>query len=567
MIRSNLLVLAAILATSAAGCAEPAPDAPTWFADVQPILIANCARCHGATPWPAAPVGVRLDRFVPGDLDPVTTDVFDALAAIQIRAVEDRTMPLDYALPARQREILARWIASGAPRGDRGNQVPTATLVAPTPVPAQVDQELALTVLAQDLDGDALAVAIGVRDTTTGDTYPVAGGLGGGLGEVLVDTGQLASGRDVEVYAVVDDGFAEDPTGNQHEVVLVPALRVDHGVRGTAPTVRLLAPNGGETVLGETTIAWSATDPDVGDEILTIELDLIRVATDGTGTVDRNLARGLRDVASFAWDPTGVPASDGAGAIEYRVRVTATDTAARNTRSDESDATFTIAPAMVPTSLTWDDVKPVFVQYCTECHGDMARTMALDNFRLDKYDVTDPAFPGDTDLGVYEQRAQVYQRLVSLQNMPPASAQKPSPTQRTMVGEWIVGGAPRGGAPTDAAPTFVWTTPNDSAITRTTTGTVTLAWTTADPEGLTLTGAIEYAPLTATADQTARCDATLTGWIALPATVTAGSYVWMGMPAPAPPRTSVYYCLRGTVRDPGGNATTRVAGRPIKYAP
>ncbi len=540
----------------AAACAEPVPDAPTWFADVQPIMMANCARCHGADPDPAAPTGIRLDRYVAGDLE--RDDAWDYRDPIDVRAAVEGTMPVGYTLPDRQREIISRWVANGAPKGTRANQPPTAILIAPATPPAMVDQSIELTLGTSDPDGDGLIVAVGVRDLTSADTYPIQGGLGGGLRAVSVDTGQLASGHDFEVYALVDDGFADDPAQNVHELTLIPSVRVDHGARGTAPTVRLLEPNGGQTVLGGTTIAWSATDPDPA-ETLTASLDLVRVAADGSGTVDRNLASGLVDMSSFVWDPTGAPVEDGGGPIAYRIRVTVSDRGALNTRSDESDATFTIAPEAVPTSLTWDDVKPIFVTYCRDCHGQPARGGGLEYFRLDKYDAADPEPPVNSDLGVYEQRALVYQRMIVQQNMPPAAAPRPTAAQRDMVAAWILGGAPRSGGPQDAPPTFVWTTPNDSAISRTTTGMITLVWSTSDPEGLAVTGMLEFARLTAMSDQTARCDGTLSAWTALPADVAAGTFTW------TVPMTG-YYCLRATVADPGGNATTRAALRPVKYS-
>lgn len=551
--RSYLFALAAC--ALAAGCAEPVPETPTWFADVQPILIANCARCHGASPDPLAPAGVRLDRYVAGDAE--REDAFDYQLGIEQRAAIEGTMPIDYALGDRQREVISRWVAAGAPKGTRTNQPPTATLVAPAAPPATVDQSLALTFASADPDGDGLLISIGVRELTGDDTWIVAAGLGGGRHDVTVDTGQLASGRDVEIFAIVDDGFADDPAANQHEVVLLDAVRIDHGARGTAPTVQVLEPNGGQALLGETTIAWTATDPDAGDT-LTASVDLVRVAADGSGTVDRGLASELTGVSTYVWDPAGVPTSDAAGPIPYRIRVTVSDAGALNTRSDESDTTFTIAPEMVVTTRTWDDVRPIFITYCSACHGEPARTMALDDFRLDKYDAADPVPPINSDPGVYEQRSLVYQRMIATQNMPPGAEPKPTAAERAMVGEWILGGAPRSSGPVDAPPSFVWTTPNDSAVTRTTTGTVALQWTTSDPEGLTLTGMIEAAPLTAASDQTARCDGPLSGWNVLPADVTAGAYTWT-VPATG------YHCLRATVTDPGGNTTIRTALRPVKY--
>jgi mono/diheme cytochrome c family protein len=547
------LVIAAVLAS----CAEPVPDTPTWFADVQPIVGANCARCHGAIPENEMIAGFRLDRYVAGDAN--TLDAYDYRESIVRHAVDGvaPVMPPAAGLSDRQREILERWVLADAPKGTRANAVPTAVLVAPAVPPAEVDQELAVTVRAGDADGDGLVVSMRMHDLTTDETWLLPMSLGAGTNAVTIDTGQLASTHDFEISAIVDDGFSDDPEQNQHVVMLLPSVRVDHGARGTAPTVRLLEPNGGQALIGETTIAWTATDPDAGDT-LTIDLELIRVAADGAETVAATIASDLTGVSTHVWDATGVPTEEGGHLIAYKVRVTATDAGALNTRSDASDATFTIAPMSVPTTLTWDDVKGILATYCLECHGQPARTVALEYFRVDKYDAADATAPSNTDDGVYETRNLIYQRMVAAGTMPPNARPQPTAAEVAAVGEWILGGAPRSGGPSDAPPTFTWSTPNDGSVSRTTSGMIALAWSTSDPEGLTVTGQIEYARLAASADQNAFCDAPLTGWATIPVSVDAGAFAW------TVPGTG-YYCLRATVSDPGGNTTVRTARRPVRY--
>jgi len=547
----------ASLALALAACAEPVPTNPTWFADVQPILTANCGRCHGATPETEMIADFRLDRYVKDDAN--SLDAYDYREAIQAHAVdlEVPVMPPRGSLSDRQREILDRWVAADAPKGMRANQLPTAVLVAPSPAPAEADQELAITIDADDADGDGLAVSMQMHDLTTDETWLLPMSLGAGIHDLTVDTGQLASTHDFEIAAIVDDGFSDNPEENQHTEMLIPSLRVDHGARGTAPTVRVLEPNGGQAIIGDTTIAWTAMDPDVGDS-LTIDIDLIRVAADGSGTVAASVATDLTGVSTYAWDPSGIPTESGGTPIPYKIRVTATDAGALNTRFDDSDTSFTIAPMAVPTDLTWDDVKGIFATYCLTCHSQPARTVALEYFRLDKYDAGDPVAPINSDQGVYEVRSLVYQRLVVARTMPPAAQRQPTAAEVATVGEWILGGAPKGSGPSDAPPTFTWSTPNDSTVSRTTTGMINLVWSTSDPEGMTITGTIEQARLNATADQTAFCDTPLTGWADVGADVTTGAFSWIV------PSTG-YYCLRGTVSDPGGNTTIRAARRPVKY--
>jgi mono/diheme cytochrome c family protein len=212
---------------------------------------------------------------------------------------------------------------------------------------------------------------------------------------------------------------------------------------GTAPSVQLLRPNGGETLNGSTEIAWTASDPDPGD-IVTIDLELVEVGAGGSGSVARTLAAGLPNTpSSYTWNASGVPATRDGQPIQYRIRVVARDRGGLNVRSDESDAAFTVAAP--PTSYTWAHVRPVFLANCASCHGELTTVPPAPGFfRLDKYDASDPVAPGDTDLGVYEMRDRVYQRMVVLGTMPPAhELQQPTADEIAMIANWIDGGAPR----------------------------------------------------------------------------------------------------------------------------
>src|SRR5665647_1266062 len=101
---------------SLAGCGDGLPASPTYFTDIQPILRANCVRCHGADPVDPKIAKFRLDRYVKGDA--ATFDAWDYAQgttqdpAPMIRVAVDQespAMPPDYALTDRQRDILARW--------------------------------------------------------------------------------------------------------------------------------------------------------------------------------------------------------------------------------------------------------------------------------------------------------------------------------------------------------------------------------------------------------------------------------------------------------------------------
>jgi len=246
------------------------------------------------------------------------------------------------------------------------------------------------------------------------------------------------------------------------------------------------------------------------------------------------------------------------------VRVTATDALGmpRNTRSDSSDTPVTIARSAT-TTFTWADVKPVFLTYCIACHGEPARTVALEYFRLDKYDASDPEPPANSDQGVFEMKGTVYQRMITQGNMPPASEPKPSAAQRDMVANWILGGAPRGGGPADARPTFSWTMPSSTQ----TGSPVTLAWSAADAEGLA-SGRLEYAKVNGL-PQTGCANAINPAWMpiadAKASATLAGAKTWMDSFAWTPPATaSGYYCVRGSVTDTANQTTVVVNPFGIK---
>lgn len=560
------------LALALAACGGDVPANPTYFDDVQPLLGANCARCHGAVPSDPKIARFRLDRYVKDDT--TTYDAWDyaqggAAQAPMLRVaveLDAPAMPPDYELTDRQRELLTRWVEQGAPKGTRANRAPQLALIAPEGA-ATADQSLDVTVRAWDDDGDGLIVQLWAHDLALGEDQDVPVGPlpGAGLHAVAIDTGTLASKHDFEIYAILDDGFSDDPAQNRTRAQVIPRLGVDHGARGTAPRVTLLGPNGGDTLIGSAMITWTAIDPDPGDT-LTIDLSLMTVAADGTESEAASVARGLPNTGAYAWTiPDSVPATDAAGQpIPYKVRVTATDTLGvpPNTRSDSSDTPVTIARGMT-TTYTWADVKPIFVTYCIACHGEPARTAAIDSFRLDKYDAADPEPPANSDLGVYEMKGTVYQRMITQANMPPAAEPKPSQAQRDMMANWIQGGAPKGGGPADARPTLSWVAPASTQ----TGSPVTLSWTAADAEGLA-SGKLEYAKANGL-PQTGCASLMNATWTAIAdpkaSATLAGALTWADSFAWTPPPTmSGYYCVRGTVTDTAGQSTTVVNAFGIK---
>jgi hypothetical protein len=592
-------------------CGDGVPDKPTYFVDVQPILRANCVRCHGADPADPKVATFRLDRYVSGD--DTTFDVWDYAngdpSPIMNVAVnhEAPAMPPDYTLTDRQRDILARWITQGAEKGiaRRDNRAPEIELVSPTGV-ATADQTLDTTFRAWDADLDGLYVRLWARDLTdpTEPPYSMGPRVGGGQRSVAVDTGTLASQHQFLIYAVLDDGYYDTVEQNHTEVALIPELIVDHGLRGTAPRVEVLAPNGGQTLIGSATILWTATDPDAGDSLtFTVELIKAQPKADGTFEVVETIAPAGTTLPapaagmaySLNWDvPTSVPATDSAGAaIPYKVRVTAEDTLgkdemgnpAHNVRYDDSDLPIFVAQATVGTTYNWrDDARPILDKFCKDCHAAAGKTPAIDYFCVLKYNAADPDSACEaSDDGAYEVKGQIYQRMVQAKTMPPATEPKPTQAELDVIGNWILGGAPGGGGggPADASPTLTWVAPDASTV-LVATGTspnfvAMLQWTVADAEGLA-SDALEYVKVAGT-NASSNCDT-----VALPAAPTWKPLTGAGMTLSGMSATRSYdwrvptikqgptttpdqgcYFVRGTVKDTANHSTPVITPKSVKF--
>ncbi len=577
----KLLAAGSLVVSAVVGaCGSGVPDTPTYFADVQPILRANCARCHGADPIDPKVAKFRLDRYVKGDTS--TFDAYDyatgadpAMTRVAVD-LESPAMPPDYELTDRQREILDRWVAAGAPKGTRGNHEPEIELIAPG-LTAAADASLEVTIRTWDVDLDGLVVQLWAHDQTANDDIPLGAPIGGGLRTSVLDTGTLASRHRFEIYAVLDDGFDDEPTNNRSRWTIMPDVLVDHGTRGTAPTVKLVTPNGGDTLIGTVPVTWTATDPDRDEttgapDELTISLDLLQIANDGSAAVVTSIASGLANTGTYSWQiAESIPATTSNGAsIPYRLRVTATDRLGNppNTRSDDSDSSFTIQHATT-TSLTWADIQPLMDKYCGKCHAEPARTVALDNFCFLQYEAGEAVPPcGAGDVGVYEMRGGVYNRVVAMRNMPPAVEPQPTAAEIDKIGNWILGGAPYGTGPADQRPTLTWSSPGAAVLDASASGVAMLAWNVSDAEGLA-SDAIEatkvagspncsnvVCSMIAAPSWTAVTNATLTG------TADSRTFAWS---RPAGPTAAGCYCVRGTVTDTANQSSTTTAAKAVRF--
>lgn len=194
-----------------AGCVPDAPAVPSFQQDVQPILAANCVRCHGAPAIGGAPPAVRLDSYEDRVLAEYDTHVvlstgaagLHALIARRVASDGAERMPPRFALDDYQIETLARWSASGEgerpPRGAPrpSNHPPTLEVRRVTRAGANLEIEL----LASDLDGDLVSGELWLR---VDDAPRFVGTIRSGTSTLRFDAAALAGSY--LLSADLDDG-------------------------------------------------------------------------------------------------------------------------------------------------------------------------------------------------------------------------------------------------------------------------------------------------------------------------------------------------------------------------
>jgi hypothetical protein len=211
-----LAIAAAAAAAVAAGC-EPSPVAPmhpTW-ADVEPILRANCNHCHGGTARVTGALGPAVFRFDFYDMTPelcgeaaLAMDL-PALARAQAGLIMTDVTPVGGPRPRMppapgavlldwERETLQRWgpapIRGVAPAGNRPPRIEL------TGFPASITGPLSFVAVLEDPDGQSAVGVIKVGDVIYKMDRP-------GSYKVSLDTSGWAA-RSHPVSAVVCDGWA-----------------------------------------------------------------------------------------------------------------------------------------------------------------------------------------------------------------------------------------------------------------------------------------------------------------------------------------------------------------------
>lgn len=420
--------LAIVSLALAAGCSDDVPDQPSWAADVQPILVANCARCHSVPVQGGAPSGFRLDVY-----GPTFTDGGDfvlgagAMAEFIAVRVHAETMPPRFPLTGRQQEVLVRWAelaepGLAAPEGapDPDNRAPSMALEGDLAADDTGRVTIAYRIDDPDLDvvtGELAAVAGDERVRITRELHT-------GRGEAVWDTGALPAGT-YNIVASVDDGSGEVE-------IALGSYEVSHPGGNTAPSLRFLS-NPTDALFSD------------ADGALTVDLEVVDL--DGDPVELRvEAVRGDEAVLLFEGpaappgEETAVPVSfaDVPAGDRWRIRVTADD---GNTEPRTLES-LPFAVGHGTTDLRWADVEPIFARSCMPCHGAISRAPGI-GFDLREHGGS------DDEIGVYDYRGLVYRRAVVERTMPPQSAALLlsenallSAEDRELLREWLLAGAP-----------------------------------------------------------------------------------------------------------------------------
>ena len=210
----------AVLAAGAGcGSAPAVPANPTW-ADVEPILRAECNHCHGGTAPVTGAIGTLYYRF---DFYDMTADVCGEAA--QALNVPPPTLAHGYAkliqvdvtpppscdrgrmppapagaLADWQRETVVRWAsAADPPKGapPRNNRRPDIQLSADSAV---ADKRLTFTAVIDDPDGESVVGILKIGDLTLPMDHP-------GSFAADVDTSTWPNGTQ-PISAVLCDGWS-----------------------------------------------------------------------------------------------------------------------------------------------------------------------------------------------------------------------------------------------------------------------------------------------------------------------------------------------------------------------
>jgi hypothetical protein len=419
--------LAAATALSAAACSDSAPAEPTW-ADVAPILAANCVRCHGAPATGGAPPTFRLDRY--DDVDSPSGRILGAASMAEWIALRtaDGSMPPRFPIADHDVDVLANWFATrppfsagspllGPPRGaERKGNVPPVLTIAPSVLPAAIE----LSYQIRDSDRD---LVVGQLEAILGVSVFDIGELHSGRGQLTFDTALATSGT-YSLIATLDDGSGPQRIRVGEVAVTAP--------NPAPPRLTLRGPGQGSYVAAsELPFEVEVEANDADTDALDVTVSLVDDRNPQTSIDSKRISVTSGSPRRVALGTATTPAG-----LIYRVVATVSDGTAtheaqsgrfRISRETTTDTFQTIA----------DDI---LGPYCLLCHSSFPRTPNLP-INLSMYQSTASA------AGVYELRSRIYQRAVVAQTMPPGSERLrrgPLPAaERERLEKWLLAGAPQ----------------------------------------------------------------------------------------------------------------------------
>jgi mono/diheme cytochrome c family protein len=453
----------AVAGGALAGACASTPDSSTWVDDVQPILAANCIRCHGDPPLGGAPLTFRLDVYGETQRDGrIIWGAADMGSYVVTRAVDQENMPpYGPTLSQREKDILSKW-PPGFTIGERaGNSPPTASVISPTGSLA-ADQSLPLVIEVDDADHDSVVGRLMV------DAVDIAP-LRNGRQNITWNTATLPIGTH-QLHAVLDDCVASNlsygldcradvdrplasvsvmhPTVNGDTAPSFTFGQFTHRVStAVEPSGTFSVPIADDLVGtdGPVMISFTVSDPDV----VPPHVHLQAVVGD---QVVAEVAPDLLGVMSFMWDATAVPAGP-------NVRLLATVTDGRLTTKVLSPAfivshTTTADRLGDPTAANPTPVQQILRESCGVCHFGQFRGANGPDFcftpivpgGLVQCGLNEPGHNQPLSYLVY--RGAAWRKVIQTHEMPPRSADTApnvtplSEANRQRLGDWFLAGAP-----------------------------------------------------------------------------------------------------------------------------
>jgi hypothetical protein len=446
------LVLVLSLALGAAACGESAPDEPTW-ADVQPILMANCARCHGGlNPTGGAPTTFRLD--VPYTQNGTQT-IYGAAAMadfVVARACEEGDMPpVGPHLSGTQCDILEDWSRShpdpaGSPIpwvpsnscGEEGDPFhlctrpddhrPAAFLISPDP--GAVPGTQLVTVFIDDADQDQV---VGTLRWSAGEEG-VIGQLHGGRNTLFwfarrVPVGTWSLTAQINDIDPAVNGTVDYDMG-AFTVSAAPAPFVSFAADWADPADPMIT----SAPLRDQVIADSASPFQIRFHVIdsspSTPANISAVAAIRSDErIEIRSAPQLvvpgQVLQTVIWDTTGVPAG------EWRIEVTIDDGDQMTSDRYRSEPFWVFHGA---TTRTCGEVDAVLEKNCATCHDDDSAHPVVGG----------PLFTNCAEVATFP--GKVYRRVIQKREMPPRSqgtlfGENPMTLEeRAVLQEWIEGG-------------------------------------------------------------------------------------------------------------------------------